>query len=54
MKPIIIGAGRGTRLNAITENQPKCYAPIGRGGDGNIARICFGGRDARPTFPVSY
>ncbi|MDP6504721.1 MAG: phosphocholine cytidylyltransferase family protein, partial [Planctomycetota bacterium] len=29
MKPIIIGAGRGARLNAITENQPKCYAPIG-------------------------
>jgi choline kinase len=29
VKPIIIGAGRGARLNAITENQPKCYAPIG-------------------------
>jgi choline kinase len=29
MKPIIIGAGRGARLNAMTDNQPKCYAPIG-------------------------
>lgn len=29
MRPIIIGAGRGSRLNALTDNQPKCYAPIG-------------------------
>ncbi|MDA0836450.1 MAG: sugar phosphate nucleotidyltransferase [Planctomycetota bacterium] len=29
MKPIIIGAGRGARLRALTENQPKCYTPIG-------------------------
>jgi choline kinase len=29
MKPIIIGAGRGSRLNAMTDSQPKCYAPIG-------------------------
>ena len=27
--PIIIGAGRGSRLNALTDGQPKCYAPIG-------------------------
>ena len=26
---IIIGAGRGSRLNALTDGQPKCYAPIG-------------------------
>jgi len=26
---IIIGAGRGSRLNAMTENQPKCYATVG-------------------------
>ena len=29
MRPIIIGAGRGSRLNALTDNQPKCNAPIG-------------------------
>ncbi len=29
MKPIIIGAGRGQRLNSMTDNQPKCYARIG-------------------------
>ena len=29
MRPIIIGAGRGSRLNALTDTQPKCYAPIG-------------------------
>ena len=29
MRAIIIGAGRGSRLNALTDNQPKCYAPIG-------------------------
>ncbi len=30
MQPIIIGAGRGSRLNALTDEQPKCYAPIGQ------------------------
>lgn len=29
LKPIIIGAGRGSRLRALTDGQPKCYAPIG-------------------------
>ena len=29
MRPIIIGAGRGSRLKAMTDQQPKCYAPIG-------------------------
>ena len=29
MRPIIIGAGRGLRLNSMTDNQPKCYARIG-------------------------
>jgi L-glutamine-phosphate cytidylyltransferase len=29
VRPIIIGAGRGSRLNALTDQQPKCYAPIG-------------------------
>ena len=29
MRPIIIGAGRGSRLNALTDGQPKCYVPIG-------------------------
>jgi L-glutamine-phosphate cytidylyltransferase len=29
LQPIIIGAGRGSRLNALTDHQPKCYAPIG-------------------------
>lgn len=28
MQPIIIGAGRGSRLNAMTDEQPKCYVPI--------------------------
>ena len=29
MRPIIIGAGRGSRLNALTDGQPKCYVSIG-------------------------
>ena len=29
MKAIIIGAGRGARLKAMTDTQPKCYATIG-------------------------
>ena len=29
VKAIIIGAGRGARLKAMTDNQPKCYATIG-------------------------
>lgn len=29
MKPIIIGAGRGSRLNAMTADQPKPYVEIG-------------------------
>jgi len=29
LKAIIIGAGRGSRLNALTDDQPKCYAPVG-------------------------
>src|SRR3954463_3107651 len=29
MKAIIIGAGRGSRLKAMTDSQPKCYAKIG-------------------------
>jgi choline kinase len=29
MQPIIIGAGRGSRLKAMTDNQPKCYATVG-------------------------
>ena len=29
MRPIIIGAGRGNRLNALTDGQLKCYVPIG-------------------------
>ncbi len=27
--PIIIGAGRGSRLKSMTDDQPKCYATIG-------------------------
>lgn len=29
MKAIIIGAGRGSRLKAMTDYQPKCYATVG-------------------------
>ena len=29
MRPIIIGAGRGSRLNALTDGQPKCYIRVG-------------------------
>ncbi len=29
MKAIIIGAGRGSRLKAMTDSQPKCYATVG-------------------------
>jgi choline kinase len=28
MRPIILGAGRGSRLRALTDGQPKCYAPV--------------------------
>ncbi|HET7560128.1 MAG TPA: NTP transferase domain-containing protein [Limnochordia bacterium] len=28
MQPIIIGAGRGSRLKAMTDDQPKCYVEI--------------------------
>ncbi|MSR84629.1 MAG: phosphocholine cytidylyltransferase family protein [Candidatus Latescibacteria bacterium] len=28
MRPIILGAGRGSRLKALTDEQPKCYAPV--------------------------
>ena len=28
MKAIVIGAGRGRRLMPLTEDVPKCYAPI--------------------------
>jgi choline kinase len=29
VKAIIIGAGRGSRLKALTDSQPKCYARVG-------------------------
>ena len=29
LRAIIIGAGRGSRLKALTDQQPKCYAPVG-------------------------
>ena len=29
MNVILIGAGRGSRLMPLTENQPKCFTPIG-------------------------
>lgn len=29
MQAIIIGAGRGSRLKALTDSQPKCYTPVG-------------------------
>ncbi len=29
MKGIIIGAGRGSRLKSMTDEQPKCYVPVG-------------------------
>jgi choline kinase len=29
MQPIIIGAGRGSRLKSMTDTQPKCYATVG-------------------------
>ena len=29
VRPIIIGAGRGSRLNALTDGQPKCYIRVG-------------------------
>src|SRR5438874_11658992 len=29
VRAIIIGAGRGSRLKAMTDNQPKCYATVG-------------------------
>src|SRR5438552_4163380 len=29
VRAIIIGAGRGSRLKAMTDHQPKCYARIG-------------------------
>ena len=29
MRTIIIGAGRGSRLNSMTDKEPKCYATVG-------------------------
>src|SRR5215216_2840841 len=29
LRAIIIGAGRGARLKAMTDHQPKCYAQVG-------------------------
>lgn len=29
VRAIIIGAGRGSRLKSMTDNQPKCYATVG-------------------------
>ena len=29
MRALVLGAGRGSRLNALTDDQPKPYAPIG-------------------------
>ena len=29
MRAIMIGAGRGSRLKSMTDNQPKCYATVG-------------------------
>src|SRR5438874_4701397 len=29
VRAIIIGAGRGSRLKAMTDHQPKCYATVG-------------------------
>ena len=29
MRPIILGAGRGSRLKALTDDQPKPYVPVG-------------------------
>ena len=29
LRPIVIGAGRGRRLNSMTDREPKCYARIG-------------------------
>ena len=30
LRPIVIGAGRGRRLNSMTDREPKCYARIRR------------------------
>lgn len=50
MRLIIIGAGRGSRLNALTEQQPKCYTPIG--GQRIIDWILDASRKAGLSNPV--
>lgn len=55
MRAILIGAGRGSRLNALTDTQPKCYAPIGgrRILDWTLGALRDGGVDS-PVFIGGY
>ncbi len=58
MQAIIIGAGRGRRLKSMTDNQPKCYAPIG--GQRILDRLLTAladselGEHGRPVFIGGY
>ena len=54
LKAFVIGAGRGSRLKAMSDHQPKCYTPVGEkpilqwileafGGAGLGAQVFIGG-----------
>lgn len=55
MRPIIIGAGRGSRLKALTDGQPKSYASVGdrRILDWLLESLAAGGMDT-PVFIGGY
>jgi choline kinase len=55
LRPIIIGAGRGSRLKSMTDDQPKCYVRVGgkRILDWTLEAFAGAGLD-RPVFIGGY
>lgn len=55
LQPIIIGAGRGSRLKSMTDDQPKCYVKVGgrRIVDWTLEAFASAGL-ARPVFIGGY
>jgi L-glutamine-phosphate cytidylyltransferase len=55
LKPIIIGAGRGSRLKSMTDEQPKCYVRVGGKRILDWTLEAFAGAGLRePTFIGGY